>query len=87
MSLSISKLDIKNKYLIAVSGGADSMALLDVLRKENYNLVVAHVNYKSRPTSDRDEEIVKEYCRVHNINFYVYISWECSNEGFKDCCV
>ena len=34
MSLSISKLDIKNKYLIAVSGGADSMALLDVLRKE-----------------------------------------------------
>ena len=71
MSLSISKLDIKNKYLIAVSGGADSMALLDVLRKENYNLVVAHVNYKSRPTSDRDEEIVKSYCLKHNIDCYV----------------
>ena len=83
MSLSISKLDIKNKYVIAVSGGADSMALLDVLRKENYNLVVAHVNYKSRPTSDRDEEIVKEYCRVHNINFYVDYPKQLDKENFE----
>ena len=83
MSLSISKLDIKNKYLIAVSGGADSMALLDVLRKENYHLVVAHVNYKSRPTSDRDEEIVKQYCHKHNIEFYVDYPKKNNNENFE----
>lgn len=83
MSLSISNLDIKNKYLIAVSGGADSMALLDVLRKEKYDLVVAHVNYKSRPTSDRDEEIVKSYCLKHNLDYYVDYPTKDGKENFE----
>lgn len=69
--LDLSKLDIKNTYLVAVSGGADSMALLDMLRKEGYKLIVAHVNYKKRDSSDRDENIVKDYCIKHSIPFFV----------------
>ena len=70
MVLSISDLDKSKKYLIAVSGGADSMALLDMLKVSNYNLVVAHVNYKTRPTSDRDEQIVINYCLKNHIICY-----------------
>lgn len=70
MVLSISNLDKSKKYLIAVSGGADSMALLDMLKVSNYNLVVAHVNYKTRPTSDRDEQIVINYCLKNHIICY-----------------
>jgi len=51
-------------YVLAVSGGPDSMFLLDNLRQKRYKLIVAHVNYHKRKESDRDEELVKEYCRT-----------------------
>ena len=44
----------KGTYIIGVSGGPDSMALLDMCRKEGFQLVVAHMNYKKRDTADRD---------------------------------
>jgi tRNA(Ile)-lysidine synthase len=47
------KLLVKNRlYILAVSGGPDSMFLLDKMRSEAYNLVLAHVNYKKRVDSD-----------------------------------
>jgi len=64
-------LDSSKTYLVAVSGGADSMALLDMLRIRKFHLLVAHVNYKSRPTSDRDESIVVKYCEKYNIPVYI----------------
>jgi tRNA(Ile)-lysidine synthase len=57
------------KYLIGVSGGPDSMCLLDMYRKEVK--MVCHVNYNKRKTAKRDEEIVKEYCKKYNIKLSV----------------
>ena len=49
MLLSIlDQLSKRNLYLVAVSGGADSMALLDILFKRGFKLHIAHVNYKTR---------------------------------------
>ena len=56
-----------SKCVVACSGGPDSMALLDQLNKKGMDLVVAHVNYQHRDTAFRDEQIVKEYCQLHNI--------------------
>jgi tRNA(Ile)-lysidine synthase len=56
---------MENKYIIAVSGGPDSMCLLDIY-KENVALV-CHVNYNKRPTAKRDENIVKQYCKMNKI--------------------
>lgn len=70
MHVDFSFLDKTKKYLVAVSGGADSMALLDMAKKEGLDLVVAHVNYHFRESSNRDELIVKTYCSKHNIPFY-----------------
>ena len=64
----------KETYIIGVSGGPDSMALLDMCRKEGFQLVVAHMNYKKRDTADRDMELVRSYC------FLLYTSHE-RNEG------
>ncbi|NQX83690.1 MAG: tRNA lysidine(34) synthetase TilS [Mycoplasmataceae bacterium] len=58
------------KRIIGVSGGPDSMALLDKeFKKNSDSIIVCHVNYKSRPTSDRDEKIVEDYCKKKNITF------------------
>ncbi|MEF2782483.1 tRNA lysidine(34) synthetase TilS [Erysipelotrichaceae bacterium HCN-30851] len=56
-------------YVVGVSGGPDSMALLDMCRKKGLDLVVAHMNYQKRDTADRDMNLVKEYCDRYQIPF------------------
>ena len=61
-----------NSYMIVgVSGGPDSMALLDLLRRIGMKAVIAHVNYQKRPTADRDEKIVKDYAKRYGIPYFV----------------
>ena len=54
--------------LIAVSGGADSMALLDVLRCANHwPLCVFHLDHQLRADSDQDAALVRAYCERYGI--------------------
>lgn len=57
-------------YVIGVSGGCDSMYLLDTLQKAGYHLLVAHVNYNYRHDSNVDYELVCDYCATYGIPFY-----------------
>lgn len=51
----------EKKLLIAISGGIDSVVLTHLLHKLNYNITLAHCNFKLRETeSDLDEEFVKK---------------------------
>ena len=70
----IDKLDIKNKYIVAgISGGPDSMCLLDVLlslrNKYGYKVVVAHVHHNLRKESDDEALKLEEYCKNNNLIF------------------
>ena len=62
-----SMLSKNKKYVIGVSGGPDSMALLDLVYKAGFNVVVCMVNYHKRVDSTLDYEVVKDYCDSHNI--------------------
>ena len=57
------KLDKSKTYLLACSGGPDSMTLFHMLYKENYKFEVAFVNYHSRPESDAEEVFLEKICR------------------------
>lgn len=67
--MNIQDLSLDETYIIGVSGGPDSMALLDMAYNSGLKLVVAHVNYQKRPTADRDMNIVFDYCLNRNIIF------------------
>ena len=59
----------KKRVLIGVSGGPDSMALLDMM-KDKYEVYVAHVNYHHRDSALRDEKIVEKYCMKYQLPFF-----------------
>ena len=60
-----------SKLLVAVSGGADSIVLSELLLKSKINFSIVHVNYKLRGNdSDNDELFVKTFCLNNGIRFY-----------------
>lgn len=62
---------LNGKWVIGVSGGPDSMALLEMAVEKHVRVIVAHVNYHKRSTADRDENCVREYCHKHDLPFFV----------------
>lgn len=64
-----------DKIVVGVSGGPDSITLLNVLKniKEKeiikFNLVVCHINHMIREEAVSDEKYVEEYCKKNNIEF------------------
>lgn len=66
-----------DKIVLGVSGGPDSMCMLDMMRelKEekniNFEIYVAHINHMIREEAIDDEKYVQNYCLKHNIEFFV----------------
>ncbi len=66
-----------DKIVLGVSGGPDSISMLDILRKikeENiiqFDIVVAHINHLIREEAVEDEEYVKKYCEKNGIECYI----------------
>ena len=50
------------RVLLAVSGGLDSVALLDLLRETDLDLMVAHLDHGIRPESAADAMFVQDLC-------------------------
>lgn len=65
-----------DKIVIGVSGGPDSITLLNVLieiKREkiiDFDMVVCHVNHMIREEADGDEEYVSNFCKKYNIEFF-----------------
>lgn len=66
-------LDGVNKVYVAVSGGADSMVLLNYLNKEIGDITAVHVNHGIRGESARgDAKYVELYCKEKGIGYKLF---------------
>ena len=66
----IDSLNIKSEYVVAaISGGPDSMFLLETLKKYKFKIVVCHVHHNHRPESDDEAKMVEEYCKENDMIF------------------
>ncbi len=60
-----------DKIVVAVSGGPDSITLLDALYKLKYNICVAHINHGLRENAIIDQKFVEDFCSERNIPCFV----------------
>ncbi|MGL5591452.1 MAG: tRNA lysidine(34) synthetase TilS [Mycoplasmoidaceae bacterium] len=71
------------KYIAAVSGGPDSMAMLNMFK--NKIQAVAFVNYKKRIEADYEQKFVEEFCKENNIDFFAYIvDWKIEKNNINN---
>ena len=60
------------KFLLAVSGGADSAVLSHLFRVSGFEFQIAHVNYHFRgEDSNLDQKVVEDFCKKNNIKFHL----------------
>lgn len=60
------------KFLLAVSGGADSMVLAFLFKKHGFAFEIAHVNYHFRgEDSNLDQKLVEDFCQENQIKFHL----------------
>lgn len=63
---------LTKRFLIATSGGIDSMVLVDLMLKSNYKIIIAHCNFNLRGSeSDGDEQFVRQFCESKNIEYFI----------------
>ena len=89
--LFIESLKIKeNENIVcAISGGPDSMFLLNLLvklkNKYHFNIVCAHVNHNMRIESNDEEVFVKNYCNNNGVIFEYMKITNYDDDNFHAC--
>src|SRR5688572_10591208 len=62
----------KDKLLLAVSGGIDSVVLCELCKQAGYDFAIAHCNFQLRgDDSERDEKFVSELAGKYRVSFHV----------------
>lgn len=80
---------MNSSYIVAaISGGPDSMALLNILiqlrDKYKFNIVCAHVNHNIRKESEQEKTFLENYCNKNNIIFEYMKIEKYNNNNFHD---
>ena len=67
----IKKYKLKGTFIVAFSGGYDSMCLAHVLHKLDYDIVCVHLNHNWRGKESLEEaKVCEEFAKSRNIKFY-----------------
>ena len=70
MKTPILSLNRGKKYLLGLSGGADSVCLFHLLKEGGYDFSAAHINHGIRGgEANRDEDFCRRLCEDHSVKF------------------
>jgi tRNA(Ile)-lysidine synthase len=71
-------------YLVAVSGGLDSMLLVTILKSLKAPICALHVNYRLRgEDSDLDAQLVEDFCQQQQIKLHKYCVSDSEQKALK----
>ncbi|MDR2466947.1 MAG: tRNA lysidine(34) synthetase TilS [Prevotellaceae bacterium] len=71
MSIRLCNIEKSKKYLLAVSGGMDSMVMAHLFAKSDCRCAIAHCNFSLRESeSDGDEKFVASFARQHDMPLF-----------------
>ena len=82
------KLKDRDTIILGISGGPDSMALLNLLikvrEKIDLKLVCAHVNHNVRKASFKEKEFLENYCYDKKVTFESMIIEKYGDDNFHN---
>lgn len=61
----------KDRILIAVSGGKDSMSILKALKDMEYNIKALHIDVGIGEVSKKSKEVIQDFCEKENISLKI----------------
>jgi tRNA(Ile)-lysidine synthase len=61
------RLDITVPVVAGVSGGPDSLCMLDMIIQSGFKVIVGHLNHQLRPEACLEAEIVAKFCAARSI--------------------
>jgi tRNA(Ile)-lysidine synthase len=74
----------KSKFILALSGGSDSIAVCHFLKKKDFNFIAVHVNNKFIEQDDEIAERVQRFCYKEEIPLYTITTKEKYVKGSKE---
>ncbi|MBE5730554.1 MAG: tRNA lysidine(34) synthetase TilS [Clostridiales bacterium] len=72
ISVDIRRENYNGRIAAFVSGGVDSMVMLDLLVKGGADVLVVHVQHGIRPEAQADSDFVHDYCKALGLEFVQY---------------
>jgi tRNA(Ile)-lysidine synthase len=66
------RVSLQETILVGVSGGPDSLCLLDMLHRLRVPLVVAHFNHRLRSEADAEARLVQEFAEIRSLPFVAH---------------
>ncbi|WP_338408452.1 tRNA lysidine(34) synthetase TilS [uncultured Flavobacterium sp.] len=75
----------EKKLLLATSGGIDSMVMVDLFKKLNFNIAIAHCNFQLRGLESFDDQnFVQDFADTNKIeSFITHFDTEAFSKDFK----
>jgi tRNA(Ile)-lysidine synthetase-like protein len=73
----------KNRFIVSLSGGVDSMVLTTILKYLKCEVIGVHINYNNRNETKEEQKFLEKWCNYNGIKLYVKAIEDCKRNNIK----